>query len=332
MTSTEARPRIFVTQPIAASAERRLEGFGDVTWSRDASHLLGPADLLRGVREADVLVCLINDPIDADVIAAAPGLRLIASMAIIPAAIDVAEATRRRIPVTVIPQMVTEATADLTFGLMLAVSRRIVEADRGVRAGDFPAPQSPVLEGRYVHGKTLGLVGAGRIGQAIARRARGFGMRLLYADPRGLPAAEESALGLTRVSLAQLLGEADFVNVHAAYSRETFHLIGAAELHRMKPTAYLINTSRGPVVDERALARALVEARIAGAALDVYEREPGVEPVLLTLPNVVLTPHIGSAVGELREAMAHVVVDNVEAFLAGRRPPNCVNPEVFDRT
>jgi len=325
------RPRIFVTQPIAASAERRLEGLGDVTASRDPSRVLGPADLLRGARDADVLVCLINDPIDAGVIAAAPRLRLIASMAIIPAAIDVAAATGRRIPVTVIPQMVTEATADLTFGLMLAVSRRIVEADRGVRRGDFPAPQSPVLEGGYVHGKTLGLVGAGRIGQAMARRARGFGMRLLYADPRGLGPAEEAALGLTRRPLAALLAEADFVAVHAAYTRETFHLIGAAELARMKPTAYLVNTSRGPVLDEQALARALVEGRIAGAALDVYEREPAVEPALLKLPNVILTPHIGSAVGELREAMAHVVVDNVEAFLGGRRPPNCVNPEVFDR-
>lgn len=325
-----SRPRIFVTQPIAASAERRLESLGDVSWSRDASRVIAPADLHRSVRDAEVLVCLINDPIDAEVIAAAPNLRLIASMAIIPAAIDVAEATRRRIPVTVIPQMVTEATADLAFGLVLAVSRRIVEADRGVRGGDFPAPQSPALEGRYVHGKTLGLVGAGRVGQAMARRARGFGMRLLYADPRGLSAAEEAALGLTRVPLAQLLAEADFVSVHALYTPETFHLIGAPELARMKPTAYLVNTSRGPVIDEQALARALVAGRIAGAALDVYEREPEIEPALLALPNVVLTPHIGSAVGELREAMAHVVVDNVEAFLAGRRPPNCVNPEVFE--
>jgi glyoxylate reductase len=325
-----SRPRIFVTQPIAAAAERRLEGLGAVTWSRDASRVLTPADLIGRVGEADVLVCLINDPIDAAVIAAGSDLRLIASMAIIPANIDVAAATRRRIPVTVIPQMVTEATADLAFGLILAVARRIPEADRRTRAGEFPAPQAPTFEGRHVHGKTLGLVGAGRVGQAVARRARGFGMRLLYADPRALPSAEEAALGLTRVPLPRLLAEADFVSVHALSTPETFHLIGAAELARMKPTAYLINSSRGPLIDERALARALVEARIAGAALDVYEREPAIEGGLLTLPNVVLTPHIGSAVGELREAMAHVVVDNVEAFLAGRRPPNCVNPEVFE--
>jgi glyoxylate reductase len=327
--AVSGRPRIFVTQPVAASAARRLEALGDVTWRGSAPSGITRAELLAGVREAAVLVCLINDVVDAEVLAAGPGLRLIASMAIIPASIDVAEATRRRVAVTVIPQIVTEATADLTFGLILAVSRRLVEADRRVRAGEFPAPQSPALEGRYVHGKTLGLVGAGRIGRAVARRARGFDMRLLYADPRPLPPAEEAALGLTRQPLDRLLAGADVVSVHAASTPETFHLIGAAELARMKPTAYLVNTSRGPVVDERALAQALREGRIAGAALDVYEREPQVEPTLLRLPNVVLVPHIGSAVDELREAMANIVVDNVEAFLAGRRPPNCVNPEVL---
>jgi glyoxylate reductase len=323
------RPRVFVTHPVAASAIGRLSERAEVTWDRDASRILPKAELLRAVRRCDILFCLLHDTIDAEVIAANPDLRLIASMAIIPANIDVAAATARKIPVTVIPAVVTEATADLTWALLLAVARRVVEGDRLVRAGRFPGSQSSHLEGRYVFGKTLGLVGAGRIGQAVGRRARGFGMRVLYYDPKRLDLATEAELGMTAAPLDQVLDEADFVSVHATYVPETHHLIGAAELARMKPTALLINTSRGPVLDEKAVARALAQGLIAGAGLDVYEREPHPEPELLRLPNVVLTPHLGSAVGELREAMHHIVVDNVLAFLDGRRPPNCVNPEVF---
>lgn len=324
-----AQPRIFVTQPIAESAIRRLAERAEVTQNRDPLHIMTKAELIRAVADVDYLLCLLQDAVDADVIAAAPRLKAIASMTIIPADIDVAAATARKIPVTVIPAMVTEATADLALALLLAVARRVPEADRLVRSGTFPGAQSPYLEGRAVSGATLGIVGCGRVGQAVARRAQGFGMRLLYSDPRRLSAAEEAALGLEYRGLAALLAESDFVSVHAALTPDTHHLIGMPELGAMKPTAYLINTSRGPVVDEKALAAALGEGRLAGAALDVYEHEPYPEPRLLALPNVVLTPHVGSAEVRLREQMAHVVVDNLVAIMEGRRPPNCVNAEVL---
>lgn len=324
-------PRVFITQPVAAAAVRRLEAVADVSGNADPLHILTKAELVDAVRKADVLFCLLSDVVDADVIAANPALRAIASMTITPADIDVAAATARRIPVTVIPPMVTEPTADLAMALLLAVARRVVEGDALMRSGVFPGAQSAYLEGHDVYGKTLGIVGAGRVGQAVARRARGFGMRLLYADPRRL-GAEEATLGLEWRPLDRLLAEADFVSVHAVYTPATRHLIGAPELAAMKSTAYLVNTSRGPVVDEAALIAALRSRRIAGAALDVYEHEPRIPPELLALPNVVVTPHVGSGTVEMREAMAMVVVDNILAVLAGRRPPNCVNPEIYGAT
>ena len=281
------------------------------------------------MRDVHVLFCLVQDTVDAGVIAAGAALRVVATMTITPEQVDVAAATARGIPVTTIPPMVTEATADLAWALLLAVGRRVVEADGLVRANVFPGAQSCRLEGLGVSGRTLGLLGCGRVGQAVARRARGFGMRVLYADPRPLAPPEEAALGLVRVPLPVLLAEADYVSVHVPLGPATRHLVGAPELQRMKPTAYLINTSRGPVVDEAALAVALAAGRLAGAALDVFEHEPRVDPRLLALPNVVLTPHIGSAEVELRARMAAVVVDNILAVLAGRRPPNCANPEVY---
>jgi glyoxylate reductase len=251
-------------------------------------------------------------------------------MKITPSDVDVAAATARRIPVTVIPPVVTEATADLHFGLMIAAARRMLEGDRAVRDGVFPGGQSTYLEGAFVFGKTLGLIGGGgRIGRAVAKRARGFSMRVLYWGPRRIPEHEERDLGLAYVPLDQLLAESDFVSVHAPLKPETHHLIGERELGLMKPSAFLVNTARGPIVDEMALARALTERRIAGAGLDVFEHEPQVERALLAMPNVVLTPHLGSAVAELRESMAHIVVDNIAAVLQGRRPPNCWNPEIY---
>jgi glyoxylate reductase len=324
------RPRVFITQPIAPSAIERLRTVAEVAWNPDAVHTMTKDELRAAVRENDILFCLLPDRVDADVIAANPQLRVIASMKLTPSDIDVVAATARRIPVTVIPPIVTEATADLHFGLLLAVARRVVEGDRLLRAGVFPGAQSTHLEGAFVWGKTIGLVGGGgRIGRAVARRARGFSMRILYWGPRRISESEERELGLDYVMLDRLLAESDFVSIHAPLKPETHHLIGARELALMKPTAFIVNTARGPIVNEEALVRALTDRRIAGAGLDVYEHEPRVEAALLAMSNVVLTPHLGSAVAELREAMAHVVVDNIVAVLEGRTPPNCCNPEIY---
>jgi glyoxylate reductase len=324
------RQRVFITQPVAASAIERLQTVANVEWNRDSTHTMTKDELRAAVREHDILFCLLQDRVDAEVIAANPNLRVVASMKITPSDIDVAAATALRIPVTVIPPLVTEATADLHFGLLLAVARRVVEGDRLLRSGVFPGAQSMRFEGAFVCGKTIGLVGGGgRIGRAVARRARGFSMRILYWGPRRIAESEERELGLNYVAMDELLAESDFVSIHAPQKPETLHLVGARELALMKRTAFLVNTARGPIVDEKALVRALAERRIAGAALDVFEHEPRVEAALLTMSNVVLTPHLGSAVAELRETMAHVVVDNIFAVLEGRTPPYCWNPEIY---
>lgn len=327
-----AKPRIYITQPVARSAIARLRAVADVEWNPDPLTIIDKVSLCHEVAKSDILFCLLHDRIDKDVIAANPKLRAIASMKITPSDIDVNAATARRIPVTVIPAMVTEATADIHFALLLAVARRVVEGDRLVRKGVFPGSQSSYLESAMVSGKTLGLVGGGgRIGRAVARRARGFGMKCLYWGPRRRPEADEIESGITYVGLDELLSQSDFVSLHTPLNEETYHQIGARQLSLMKPTAFLINTARGAIVDEPALAAALADHKIAGAGLDVFENEPHVTPALLTMTNTVLTPHLGSAVAELRETMAHVVVDNILAILEGREPPNCWNPEVYNK-
>jgi glyoxylate reductase len=325
--------RIFVTQPIPQSALARLRAVAEVDVYPDSRRILPKDELCAAVRTHDILFALLHDSIDAEVLSANPKLEAVTTMSAGADRVDVAQATALGIPVTVIPAVaVSEATADLHFGLMLAVARRIVEGDKLVRAGFFPGAQSNHLVGARFWGKVLGLIGGkGRIGQAVARRAGGFGMRILYCGPHRLAEADESKLGMSYVPLDQLLSESDFVSLHPALRPETRHLIGERELGLMKRTAFLINTSRGPIVDEKALAQALTEKRIAGAALDVYEHEPAIEPALLPLDNVVLTPHLGSAVSEVRETIANVVVDNIMAILDGRQPPNCVNPEVYAR-
>jgi glyoxylate reductase len=324
------RPRVYITQPVAKTAVGRLRQIAAVTMNPDASRVIGKRALIAAVRRCDILFCLLHDRIDRDVITANPKLRMIAAMSVNPSHIDMEAANARGIAVTVVPILQTETTADLCFGLMIAVARRMREGDRLVRAGRFPGAQSSYLLGQAVHGKTVGLIGGGGlIGKAVARRAHGFGMRVLYWAPRRKPESEERNAGLSYVPLDDLLRDSDFVSVHTPLNKETRHQIGARELKLMKKTAYLINTARGPIVDEAALVRALQRRQIAGAGLDVFEHEPKVATALRKLPNVVLTPHLGSAVGEAREAMAHHVADNIAAFLAGKRPPNCVNPQVL---
>jgi glyoxylate reductase len=325
------RPKIFVTQPIPEKALARLRETAEVELNPDPMHIITKPELIAALGRSDYLFCLLHDTVDAEVINASPKLKLIASMAIIPAGVDVAAATARRIPVTTIPSAVTEATADLHWALLLAVARRVVEADRALRSGVFPGGQSMRFVGSEVHGKTLGIIGLGSIGEAVARRARGFGMRILYTKRRRLDEAREAALGVEYRGLDGLLRESDFVSVNAALAPETIHLISDRELGLMRPSAFLVNTARGPIVDEKALVRALVEKRIAGAALDVYEQEPMVDPGLINLPNVVLTPHLGSAGLETRERIAASVIENIVAVIEGRRPPNLYNPEIYSK-
>jgi glyoxylate reductase len=330
MRKKSARPRIFVTQPVSEHALKRLRAVASVTVFPDASRIIPKRMLLDAVRQADILFCLLHDHIDRAVIAANPNLRLIAAQSITPSNIDVEAATARRIPVTVTAPITTEATADLNFGLMIAVARRMIEGDRLARAGIFPGSQSAHLMGSFVWGKTIGLIGGGGlIGKAVARRAHGFSMRVLYWTPRRKPEHEEREAGLTFVPLDRLLRESDFVSIHSPLTKLTHHQIGARELSLMKKTAYLINTARGAIVDEAALVRALTKKQIAGAGLDVFEHEPKVDKALRKMTNVVLTPHVGSATPGVREAMANIVVDNILAFLGGHKLPNCVNPQVF---
>jgi glyoxylate reductase len=323
------RPKIFVTQPIPEKALVRLQALAEIELNPDPLHIITKPELMAALKRNPYLFCLLHDRVDAEVINSSQNLKLIASMAITPAGVDVAAATARRIPVTTIPPLVTEATADIHWALLLAVARRVVEADRALRSGVFPGGQSMRFVGREVHGKTLGIVGLGAIGEAVARRATGFGMRILYTKRRRLDEAREVALGAEYRSLDDLLRESDFVSVNAALSPETVHLINDRELSLMRPSAYLVNTARGPIVDEKALVRALEQKRIAGAALDVYEHEPMVEPGLINLPNVVLTPHLGSAALDTRERIADIVVENIAAVIEGRRPPNLYNPEIY---
>ncbi|HEX5210727.1 MAG TPA: D-glycerate dehydrogenase [Pseudolabrys sp.] len=325
-----SRPRIFVTQPVADSAVKRLRALGSVKIFPDDSRIIPHKALIAAVKKADILFCLLHDKIDKAVVTANPKLRHIAAQSITPSNIDVATATSLGIAVTVVPPLTTEATADLTFGLMLAVARRMVEGDKMVRAGKFPGGQSRHLLGSIVHGRTIGLVGGGGlIGKAVAKRAHGFDMRVLYSTPRRKSEAEEREFGLEYVPLDQLLAESDFVSLHQPLNPTTRHQIGAREFGLMKKTAFIINTARGPVIDEKALVRALKGKKIAGAGLDVFEFEPKVSDALKTMKNVVLAPHLGSATVEVREDMANTVVDNIQALLEGRAPPNCVNPQVL---
>ena len=325
------RPRVFVTQPIAESALERLRAVAAVEVNPVSSRVLPKSELIEAVKRCDILLSLLHDTVDRDVLAANPKLKAVSSMNITQDRIDVAAATELGIPVTNIPAIVTDATADIAFGLLLAVARNVALGDKLFRAGLYPGSQSNHLAGAAVTGKTLGLVGFGRIGQAMARRARGFDMTIVYSDPRRLPADEEAKLSASYRSFDDLLREADFVSLHPQLSPETRHLMSDRQFSLMKPSAFVINTSRGPVIDEAALVRALKEKKIAGAGLDVYENEPVVSAELLQMPNVVLTPHLGSAVRSLREGMAHVVVDNIIALIEGRQPVSCFNPQVLKK-
>lgn len=287
-------------------------------------------ELLRRVRGKEGILCLLSEKIDKELMDVGESLRVIANYAVGYDNIDVEEATRRGIIVTNTPGVLTEATAEMAWALLFSISRRIVEADRLMRRENgFRGWEPMLLLGEGVSGKTLGIVGAGRIGQTMARMSRGFNMQVLYFS-RSRKEGFEEELGAKKVELDTLLRESDFVSLHVPLTQETYHLIGARELSLMKNTAYLINTSRGPVVDEKALVEALRDKKIAGAGLDVYEEEPRLAPGLVELDNVVLAPHLGSATTETRRNMAVMAAENLLAGLKGERPRNVVNPEVFE--
>ena len=292
---------------------------------------MGRADLLEAVAGADGFLSMITDAVDAELLDAAPRLRVVSNLAVGYNNIDVAAATARGIVVTNTPGILTEATAELAFALILAAARRVVDLDRRTRAGEWTCWAPLLFLSREVSGKTLGVVGLGRIGRAVARRARAFGMRVLYHSRSRLEAEEERDLGVEYAEKDELLATADFVSLHVPLSAETRHLIGRRELGLMKPTAYLINTSRGPVVDEAALVEALKARRIEGAGLDVYENEPMLAPGLAALDNAVLLPHVGSATVETRTKMARMAAENLLSALRGERPAHVVNPEVWPR-
>jgi len=286
-------------------------------------------EILKKIEDKEGLLCMLTDLIDRELLDQASRLKMIANYAVGYNNIDLAAATVRGIPVSNTPDVLTEATAELAFALILATARRVTEGDRISREGRFKAWAPLLFLGCEVTGKTLGIIGLGRIGKALAKKAGGFDMKIYYYNRNPLNKADEERMGLKYLGLEELLGRADFISLHVPLTDNTHHLIGREELALMKPSAYLINTSRGSVVDEEALAEALKEKRIAGAGLDVYENEPQINSGLLELENVVLLPHVGSATWETRTKMARVAVENLLAGLRGDRPPNCLNDQVL---
>lgn len=319
---------VLITRKLPGQGFQRLQELCSVTVFPEDRNMT-KEELLAAMPQYDAVISMLANPMDAEVIAAGERLKVIANYAVGYNNIDVAAATSRGIAVVNTPDVLTGASADFTWALLLAAARRVVEGDAMVRAGRFVGWSPELLLGTEVHGKTLGIIGAGRIGQAVAKRALGFDMPVLYHNRRRLPESVEKELKMTYVDLPTLLKEADFISLHCPLTPETRHLIGAQEFALMKPTAVLINTSRGPVIDEAALVRALKEGQIAAAGLDVFEQEPELHPGLAELPNVVLAPHIASASVETRLKMVDLVAGDVLAVLQGKRPRNLVNPEVF---
>jgi glyoxylate reductase len=309
---------LFISNVLPAESRQLIPADVVVDYN-DSDQPLPRAELLKRLRGKDGLICHIISAVDDEVLAS-PGLKIVANVAVGFNNVDVAAATRRGIVVTNTPEVLTETTADFAFTLLMAAARRVVEADHYARSGEWKSWKWDLLWGADIHGKTLGVVGFGRIGRAVARRGLGFGMRVLYHDTVRADAATERELNATAVDLETLLRESDFVSLHTLLTAETRHLVNERTLRLMKKTAILVNAARGPIVDEAALAKALSEKWIAAAGLDVFEEEPKIHPDLLGLSNVTLAPHIASASGDTRVAMASLAVRNCLAVLDGKPP------------
>jgi glyoxylate reductase len=321
------KPALYVSRMLPPAVMARVQDEFRLT-ARPASEVAPVRQaVIDGIREADAAITTLTEQVDDNVLNAASRLKVLANCAVGFNNIAIEAARARGIIVTNTPDVLTEATADLTWALILAAARRVVEGDRLVRNGTWSGWDPNQLLGAEVSQKTLGIVGMGRIGRAVARRASGFAMPIVYcsrSDRDSTAVGSKNVQGWRRVSLDELLAEADVVTLHVPLTQDTRHLLGARELARMKPTAFLINTARGPVIDEAALVSALRERRLAGAGLDVYEHEPKLHPGLADLPQVVLLPHLGSATLQTRVQMGMICVENIHAVLAGRRAPNRV--------
>lgn len=320
---------VYVTRRIPEPALDLLRRECAIVEVNPEDRCLTRAELLDQVRGRNGILCMLTDIIGEDVLRAAEGARGFANCAVGYNNFDVAKATELGLVVANTPGVLTDATADLGWALLMAAARRIAEGDRFMRAGGFESWAPMLLLGADITGRTLGIVGAGRIGAAVARRSRGFDMKVLYCDTSANPAIEEE-LGARRVGLDELLAESDFVSVHVPLTEATRHMFGIEQFRRMKRTAIFINTARGPIHDEAALVEALRSGLIAGAGLDVYEDEPKMKPGLAELDNVVLVPHIGSATIGTRTRMATMAAENLIAMVKGERAPNCVNPQVYE--
>ena len=323
------KPKVYLTRLLPPAVMDRLARETELAWHAE-DRVATKAEIIAGARGCEALLCNITDRVDAELLAACPGLKVVANFGVGFNNIKVAAATACKIPVTNTPGVLTAATADMAFALLLAAARRVSEGDRLVRARRWDGWHPMQMLGADVSGATLGLIGFGRIARAVAQRAQAFEMKVIYWNRT--PVAAVEATGATGASFADVLRQSDFVSVHVAYTPETHHLLGDAQFALMKPTALVINTARGPIIDEKALVRALQTKRIAGAGLDVFEREPQLEPELFGLDNVVLAPHLGSATIGTRTKMGMIAVDNLLAVCAGQRPPNCVNPEALPPT
>jgi glyoxylate reductase len=326
-----AMPRIYITRPLPGPAMKLLDGVVEYRmWEREDQPV--PREtLLREIADVDGVICLLTEKMDAEVIERARRCRVIAQVAVGHDNIDVAAATKRGILVTNTPGVLTETTADMAWAILMATARRVVEGDKFTRSGRWKTWELMGFTGQDVHGATLGIVGLGRIGAAIARRSRGFEMPLVYHNRRRSEALERE-LGATYASLDDLLRQSDFVVVATALTPETRHLIGEREFGLMKPSAVIVNIARGAVIDQRALYRALVDRKIWAAGLDVFEVEPvPMDDPLLRLENVVIPPHLGSASIATRIKMATMAADNCLAGVTGKLPPNLINPEALER-
>ena len=323
-----SKPKIFLTRPLPPATMELLQAESELTYNPE-DRVLTREEILAGVAGQDGLLCILTDKIDGEIMDANPGLKVVANYAVGFNNIDVTAATARKIPVTNTPGVLTDTTADMAWALIFASGRRVVEGDRLVRSHQWQGWAPLQLLGQDITGATLGLVGLGRIGKAMIPRARGFSMRVIYWNRTRLSPEEETELGITYAPLTEVLAQADFVSVHVALNAETTHLMSSAEFAAMKSTAYLINTARGPVVDEKALVTALKAGEIAGAGLDVFEKEPALEPELYDLPNVVIPPHLGSATIGTRTKMGNMAARNCLAACRGERPPNIVNPDIY---